>query len=87
MHRHRLAIQALDKELESLRTEFEALWLARARRSEMHITLGYYARLRVRYQAALDWLEQQQLVLSAGRPADADLRTYDDGGHRVLWQT
>jgi hypothetical protein len=70
-----------------LRAEFEALWLARSRRSEMHITLGYYARLRARYQAAIAWLKKQQQALSEGRPVDADLSSYAAGDHRVLWQT
>jgi hexosaminidase len=87
IHRHILALKALDKELERLRAEFEALWLARARRSEIHITLGYYARLRTRYQAAIAWLKKQQRALSGNQPVDAELNAYDAGDHRILWQT
>jgi hypothetical protein len=86
LRRHRLALHALDKELETLRAEFEALWMARARRSDIHITLGYYARLRARYQSAQVWLEKQEQALLAGEPVDVDFHNYDDGGHRVLWQ-
>ena len=82
-----LSLKALDAELEVLRAEFEELWLARARRSEMHIALGYYAGLRARYRAAINWLEQQRQALLEGRPVDADLETYHAGDYRVLWQT
>jgi len=85
--RHILALKALDKELELLRAEFEALWLVRARRSEIHVALGYYAKLRARYQAATSWLKNQQQALSAGQSLDAKLDSYDAGDHRVLWQT
>jgi hexosaminidase len=82
-----LALRALDVELEKLRGEFEALWLARARRSEMHVALGYFANLRVRYRVAVDWLQGQRKALLEGRPVDAELSTYDAGDYRTLWQT
>jgi hypothetical protein len=85
--RHISALKALDKELDLLRAEFEALWLARARRSEIHVALSYYAKLRARYQAAITWLKKQQQALSAGQPLDAEMDTYDASDHRVLWQT
>ena len=85
--RHISALKDLDKELELLRAEFEALWLVRARRSEIHVALGYYAKLRARYQAATSWLKNQQQALSAGQSLDAKLDSYDAGDHRVLWQT
>jgi hexosaminidase len=81
-----LALKTLDIELEQLRAEFEALWFARARRSEIHVALGYYAGLRVRYRAAIEWLEQQRQSLLRGGEVDADLSTYDAGGYRTLWQ-
>jgi len=81
-----LALKVLDAELERLRTEFEVLWLARARRSEIHVALGYYARLRTRYRAAINWLEQQRQALLQGQPVDAELTTYDAGDYAVLWQ-
>jgi hypothetical protein len=63
------------------------LWLARARRSEIHVALGYFAGLRTRLRAAVAWLETQREALLAGEPVDAELETYDAGQHRVLWQT
>lgn len=81
------ALQALDMEVEGLRAEFEALWLARARRSEIHVALGYYAGLRARYRAAMDWLERQRQAVREGRPVDVGLTTYDAAGYRTLWQT
>ncbi len=81
-----LALKALDVELERLRAEFETDWLARARRSEMHVALGYYANLRARYRAAINWLEAQRRALTKGQPVDADLNTYDTGDYRTLWQ-
>lgn len=81
------ALESLDVELEPLRAEFETLWLARARRSEIHVTLNYYAKLRTRYQAAVDWLEEQRQALLSGRAVDSDLSTYVPGNYRVLWYT
>ena len=80
------SLKVLDAELETLRAEFEELWLARARRSEVRVALGYYASLRARYRAVITWLEQQRQALLQGQPVDADLTTYDRGGHLVLWQ-
>ncbi|MCX7683461.1 MAG: family 20 glycosylhydrolase [Anaerolineae bacterium] len=82
-----LALRGLDMELEELRAEFEALWLARARRSEIHVALGYYAGLRTRYQAAIRWLERQRQALLKGEAVDAELQTYQVGDYRTLWQT
>jgi hexosaminidase len=83
---HYLAIRALDRELESLRTEFEMLWLARSRRSEIHSPLAYFANLRSRYKAAAAWLLEQRQALLGGQPLDAGLSTYDAGDYRTLWQ-
>jgi len=82
-----LALKTLDVELERLRAEFETLWLARARRSEIHVALGYYDGLRVRYRAAVNWLEKQRQALLKGQPVDTNLNTYDTGDYRTLWQT
>jgi hexosaminidase len=86
IYRHILAITGLDKDLEPLRAEFEALWLSRARRSEIHVILGHYARLRARYYAAIQWLKAQRQTLLTGKPIDADLSTYDASDYHVLWQ-
>ncbi len=87
LYEHTLALKALDIELETLRAEFEALWLARARRSEMHVALGYFSNLRARYRAATVWLEEQRRALLASQPVDAELSTYHTGDYRTLWQT
>ncbi len=81
-----LTVRQLDRDLEPLRAEFETLWLARARRSEIYVSLGYFANLRARYRAAINWLQEQRQALLAGRPVDADLESYDTGGYRTLWQ-
>ena len=86
IYRYILALKALDVELERLRAEFETDWLARARRSEIHVALGYYAGLRARYRAAINWLEAQRRALTKGQPVDALFRTYDTGDYRTLWQ-
>jgi hypothetical protein len=86
LHDYILALTALDKDLESLRAEFEALWLARARYSEIYVILGHYARLRGRYYAAIQWLKKQQQALASGESIDAELNTYDAGDYSVLWQ-
>jgi hypothetical protein len=85
LYAHGLALEGLAAELEALRAAFESLWLARARRSEIHVALGYYAALRTRFHAAVDWLAAQRKALLASKPVDADLRTYDAGNHRVVW--
>ncbi len=87
LYEHILALKALDIELDDLRAEFETLWLARARRSEIHFALSYFASLRARYRAAIVWLIDQQDALLAGKPIDAELSTYDASGHSVLWHT
>jgi hexosaminidase len=86
LYEHYLALRALDNELEDQRAEFETLWLARARRSEIHVSLGYFANLRARYKAAAAWLLEQRKALLAGQPVDAELATYDPDDYRTLWQ-
>jgi hypothetical protein len=81
-----LDLRALDREVEPLRREFEALWLARARRSEIDVALGYFGSLRVRLAAAQDWLRGQHRALLAGEAVDGSLSTYDAGYHRIVWQ-
>ncbi|HSR33548.1 MAG TPA: glycoside hydrolase family 20 zincin-like fold domain-containing protein [Anaerolineae bacterium] len=81
------ALRALEAEMEQLRAEWEALWLARARRSEIHVALGYFASLRTRFRAAIVWLEAQREAMARGQGLDAELETYHPGEHRVLWQT
>jgi hexosaminidase len=83
---HYLALRTLDSELEDLRAEFEMLWLARSRRSEIHSPLAYFANLRSRYKAAAAWLLEQRQALLDGTPLDPGLSTYDVGDYRTLWQ-
>jgi hexosaminidase len=87
LYEHIRELKAMDVELETLRAEFEVLWLARARRSEIHFALGYFASLRTRYRAAVAWLIDQRESLLAGKALDAELSTYDASGHNVLWHT
>ncbi len=82
---HILALKALAAEMEALRAEWETLWLARARRSEIHVALGYFATLHTRLQAASAWLKAQHQAVLAGEPVDAELASYQAGDHRVLW--
>jgi hypothetical protein len=87
LHESSAQLRELATELEGLCAEWEALWLARARRSEMHVALGYFSGLRTRLGAAAGWLDGQQQALLAGQTIDAELSTYDAGDYRVLWQT
>jgi hypothetical protein len=87
LHHQILDLRALEAELETLRREWESLWLARARRSEIQVALGYFASLRTHLRVAAAWLEGQWQALLAGEPVDAQLESYDAGQHRVLWQT
>ena len=87
LHDSSAQLRELAIELDGLRAEWEVLWLARARRSEIQVALGYFAGLRTRLEAAAGWLEGQQQALLAGQSVDADLSTYEGGDYRVLWQT
>jgi hypothetical protein len=82
-----LVLGKLAAELEELRGEWEALWLARARRSEMHVALGYFASAHARLRTAASWLGEQRKAIAAGEPVDGDLQSYNPGEHRILWQT
>jgi hypothetical protein len=87
LYEYERALRDLDIELDGLRTAFELLWLARSRPSEIHIALGYFAGLRVRFRAAIDWLAGQRAALAEGHSVDSDLKTYETSGYRTLWQT
>ena len=82
-----LSLGAMASELEDLREEWEVLWQARARRSEIHVALGYFASAHARIRIAVAWLQEQRKALAAGDPVDTELLTYDASEHRVLWQT
>jgi len=81
------ALGELAAELEGLREEWERLWLARARRSEIHVALGYFASAQARLRAAMAWLGEQREAIEAGDPVDGELQSYDPGEYRILWQT
>jgi hypothetical protein len=81
------ALKGLQVELEKHRAEFERLWMARSRRSEIHVALGYFADLSSRYQAAIAWLDEQRQKMLAGQAIDAGLQTYSAASYHVLWQT
>jgi hexosaminidase len=82
-----LALGVLAAQLEDVREEWEVLWLMRARRSEIHIPLGFFASAHARLRIARAWLEEQRRAAAAGEPVDAELETYDASDHRVAWQT
>ena len=81
-----LALDKLAAGLEGLREEWELLWHARARISEIHVALGFFASTHARLRIAAAWLEEQRRALAAGESADAELETYNASDHRVLWQ-
>ncbi len=81
------ALGALAAELEKLREEWQVLWRARSRRSEIHVALGYFASTHARLRVAAAWLERQRKAAAAGEPLDAELETYNGGDHQVVWQT
>jgi len=82
-----LALGEMAAELEELRQEWEVLWQFRARRSEIHVALGYFASAHARIRIAVAWLEEQRKAIAAGDPVDAELDSYDASEHRTLWQT
>jgi hypothetical protein len=82
-----LALRAMPSELEELREEWEVLWQARARRSEIDVALGYFASAHARLRTAAAWLVEQRKAMAAGEPVDWDLQSYNPGEHRILWQT
>ena len=86
------AIQSLcdlDAELVQLRGLFEEIWLRRARRSEIEITLGHLDGLRQRFAAAVDWLSERAAVAEAGDQPDYDLAEYGRGAadYEILGQS
>ena len=82
-----LDLDAMPSELEELREEWESLWQARARRSEIHVALGYFASAHARIRTAVAWLREQRKAIAAGEPVDGELQSYNPGEHRILWQT
>jgi hexosaminidase len=79
---------ALDGELVNLGELFEKLWMARAHRSEIDVTLAYFAALRQRYAAAECWCQERLDQLLAGQTPSYDLGEYARAGadYEVLGQ-
>ncbi len=69
-------LRALDDELVTLTDVFREVWLARARRSEIAITLDHFERLRERYAAACAWLQGCLADIDADRAPDYSLDAY-----------
>ncbi|MGM0401258.1 MAG: family 20 glycosylhydrolase [Chloroflexota bacterium] len=72
------ALRNLDAELVQLKQDFEAVWLRRARRAEMSITLDHFARLRERYARAEAWLKERLEQVEAGQTPSYDLSAYGE---------
>jgi hypothetical protein len=69
-------LRDLDAELVQLAARFEQVWLLRARRSEIRITLDHLAGVRERFSAAIEWLSERLESGEAGSEPDADLSEY-----------
>jgi hypothetical protein len=82
-------LSELDGELLQLIGEFETLWIRRARRSEIAITLGHYARLRERFALAQAWLSERLAQVEAGAAPDYALEAYRAGAadYEILGQS
>jgi predicted membrane chloride channel (bestrophin family) len=83
---HIRTLGVLRDELAELRDEWMALWLERARRSQIQIALEYFDSLASRLEAAAAWLAEQRRVVLSGDRVDAELAGYEGGDHRVAWQ-
>ncbi len=81
--RAREELRTLELELLSLQAEFVRLWRARARDSEIEISLGHLAGLRQRYTLAQQWLAEHE-----DDPMVADLAAYMEwaGPYEILGQ-
>lgn len=75
----------LKEQLAAFRVEFERLWLARARRSEIEVSLGHYDRALARFDAAIAWLQSQRAALATGGELDRDMSSYDGWNYLALW--
>jgi hypothetical protein len=83
------ALRDLDAELVQLKQDFEAIWLRRARRAEISITLDHFSGLRERYAWAQEWLEERLDQLEAGQTTSYDLNAYQQKaqGYEILGQS
>jgi hypothetical protein len=76
-------LRALELELAPLQAEFVRLWRARARDSEIGITLGHLAGLRERYALAQQWLAEHE---NDARIHDVDAYMAWAGRYEILGQ-
>lgn len=81
-------LRDLDAELVQLKQDLETVWLRRARRAEISITLDHFAGLRERYARAEEWLKERLEQLEAGQTPSYDLSTYGEEaqGYEILGQ-
>jgi len=81
-------LRRLEVDLIPLRERFQALWLRRARRSEIEISLGHLDGLQKRYQMARQWLAECAQQLRQGEKPDLSLEAYAQlsGPYYILGQ-
>jgi hypothetical protein len=82
-------LRALEAELVELIDRFQDLWLRRARRSEMSITMDHFDKLRGRLWLAERWLQERLDVVEMGETPSYNLAAYADeaGLYEILGQT
>lgn len=80
-------LRALEAELVALTERFREVWYARARHSEIGISLGHLEGLRGRLACAAEWLEERLAAARAGETPDYDLAAYaESADYLVLGQ-
>ncbi|MFP3896413.1 MAG: family 20 glycosylhydrolase [Anaerolineales bacterium] len=82
------ALHDLDAELVQLKQDFESIWLRRARRAEISITLDHFAGLRECYARAEAWLAERLEQIEAGQTPSYDLSAYEEAAqeYEILGQ-
>jgi hexosaminidase len=82
-------LRELEAELVTLTERFREVWLLRARRAEIDITIGHLERLRQRFRAAQAWLNARLDELDSGQTPNYDLSGYmqDAEGYEILGQS
>lgn len=80
-------LRALEHELVELTERFREVWLARARYSEIGISLGHLRGLRARMARAGDWLAERRAAVQQGESPDYSLTGYaEEADYLVLGQ-
>ncbi len=82
-------LRALQQELADLTERFETLWLKRARRSKIDISLGHWQGLDERFDQAIAWLEERLGQAKQGHKPDCSLAEYRCAaqGYEILGQS